>query len=206
MIHKYSTKLAGRYADRGIIQREDVEIYSYGLEILISTIITITVLLISGFILHEVFETIILLAVYCPIRTFAGGYHTDSNLKCIATFIILYFLIILLYTNLIGTGIQHNYYLLIPVYISNIFILMLAPVETRLNPLPEKKKQGMKIKAFFYTFIYTGIITYIVVFNQIYSRFALLGSIAIIGVTALVIIGKLKYGNREVKVWIKKRT
>lgn len=199
MIHRYSKKLAGIYADRGIILKEDEEIYSYGLEILMSTVFTIIILLIVGLFLHKGAETLILLLVYCPIRTFAGGYHMDSNLKCISAFILLYFLIILLYTSLTGTEMPSSYMILAPVYICNAIILMLAPVESIENPLPYKRKKGMKRKAFCLTFIYTAVITYIELLGRTYTNFALLGSIAIIWVTTLVVIGKIKYRNKEVR-------
>lgn len=199
MIHRYTKKLAGIYADRGIIQKEDEEIYSYGLEILMSTVFTIAVLLIAGLFLHKGAETLILLLVYCPIRTFAGGYHTDSNLKCITAFILLYFLIISIYTGLTSTEMPKGYMILALVYICNVIILMLAPVESTENPLPYKRKKGMKRKAFYLTLIYTAIITYIELSGRTYTNFALLGSIAIIWVTTLVVIGKIKYRNKEVR-------
>ncbi|WFR56996.1 accessory gene regulator B family protein [Anaerocolumna sp. AGMB13025] len=199
MIHRYSKKLAGIYADRGIIPEEDEEIYSYGLEILIATVFTITVLLLSGLCLHKGAETLILLMVYCPIRTFAGGYHTDSNLKCISAFILLYFLILSIYTGLKGTQMPIGYFILALVYICNIIILMLAPIESSENPLPYKRKKGMKRKAFYFTFFYTAVITYIQLLDRTYANFALLGSVAIIWVTTLVVIGKIKYKSKEVR-------
>jgi accessory gene regulator B len=72
----------------GIIHEDDLEVYSYSFEILLSTLQSFIVLAILSFITETVLKTVFFLFGFVPLRLIAGGYHAKNHFRC---FIILMF-------------------------------------------------------------------------------------------------------------------
>lgn len=66
-----------------IISEEDEELYRFGIEMLLmKSLHFITILAIGGFLFKMLPETIIYLASFIPLRSYAGGYHAKSRTHC----------------------------------------------------------------------------------------------------------------------------
>ena len=96
MIKDISNGVSRRFVEKGILDEENKEICSYGLEIFISTMISVCMVLFISIICSKLLEGIIYLIFYCSLRTYAGGYHAKSHRSCILTFIGMYSLVILI--------------------------------------------------------------------------------------------------------------
>lgn len=151
-------KIAEVISDRIVAvngQREDKEIYKYGLQILLNTVISIGIVLLIGSAANELWGTVIFLFCYCSLRLFAGGLHADTNNKCMVIFIggyiialsILKCVEVVLNVDVIGI-----------LVLLNICVLMWAPVDVPNNPIPTAKKRIMKKRAFFISLIITSVI------------------------------------------------
>ena len=66
----------------GLIPENDTDIYTYGLELLISTLGNIFSLLALGLIFNRLVDTLFLIAVLLPLQSFAGAYHADTHIRC----------------------------------------------------------------------------------------------------------------------------
>ena len=76
------------------------EIYVYGFELLISSIIETGALLFVGFLIGKFIETILFLFSFSSIRFFSGGYHANSYIKCFVVTLFSYLFVLLLYNYL----------------------------------------------------------------------------------------------------------
>lgn len=90
MIKHLSDRIAYFFIENEIINNDNYEVCSYGLEILISAFINTTLAIIIGIFLRRLVGTIIFLITFCIIRQFSGGYHAKSNRLCICTFISIF--------------------------------------------------------------------------------------------------------------------
>lgn len=151
-------KIAEVISDRIVTvngQREDKEIYKYGLQILLNTVLSIGIVMLIGSVANELWGTVIFLIYYCSLRLFAGGLHADTNNKCMAIFIGGY--IFALYI-LKRVEVALNVDVIGILILFNICILMWAPVDVPNNPIPTSKKRIMKKRAFFISLIITSVI------------------------------------------------
>jgi accessory gene regulator B len=80
-------RITRRWSIAGIIEQADEDIYEYGLELLISTILNMAVILGSAAIIGKLPQSLALLIVIIPLQSFGGGYHAKTHLRC---FLIMY--------------------------------------------------------------------------------------------------------------------
>ena len=80
-------KITTRWSESGIIEKADEDIYEYGLDLLIYTILNIAVILVSAIVIGKLMDSLALLAIILPLQSFGGGYHAKTHLRC---FLIMY--------------------------------------------------------------------------------------------------------------------
>jgi len=80
-------KITRRWSAVGTIDKSDEDVYEYGLELLIYTIINIAVILGSSILVGKLLDSLFLLVVILPLQSFGGGYHAKTHLRC---FLIMY--------------------------------------------------------------------------------------------------------------------
>ncbi len=66
------------------------EVYQYGIEITISSILNISLIIIISLLLGDIVSGIIFLMFFIPLRTYCGGYHATSYLRCNIVFSVTY--------------------------------------------------------------------------------------------------------------------
>ena len=164
----------------------NIEIYCYGLEIILNSLISILSVLIIGIIIDRPFCTILYLISYSVPRLWAGGYHAKTHFRCICFFIIFYLLSLLLIKNgyIPRNGII---YLLL---IDNLLIYRLAPVGGAENPIPRKKEYEMKRKATIISITISCMI-YVISFSSL--ELAMYGGMGITWMIVLLAIGKIQF-------------
>ncbi|WP_303864846.1 accessory gene regulator B family protein [Alkalibaculum bacchi] len=62
-----------------VIPLEDKELYTYGLKQGSLMVLNIGTIIIIGIILKMIWQSILLMFVYIPLRTYAGGYHARTG-------------------------------------------------------------------------------------------------------------------------------
>ncbi len=143
MLNKVSSKLAKRIADGS--ERRKEAVYTYGIEIILSTMIGISSILIVSGLLHEFKLGVIFLLVFAPLRVFTGGYHAVTYFRCFLISNISY-LFLLLFNNIIYTKLPLEIWLILLV-LSSYYIAIHAPVVNENQPIGENKKSRCKIMA-----------------------------------------------------------
>ena len=75
-------KISNEFLKKNIISEKDIEIYRYGLEILISSTFTSLSVIMVAALLDSFGYGILYLFLTIPIRVTASGYHADTYKKC----------------------------------------------------------------------------------------------------------------------------
>lgn len=148
MVRLLSSKLADFLIRNKIVEADDKEIYVYGYEILISSLIGIVSVLLLGFLFNLFLESIIFLVVFILIRQSCGGYHANSYIKCISSFLFIFVLIIFSLNVFLQ---YYSYYIWLVLAIICMSVMMyLSPMENTNKPLTkETKNRNRKISIAF---------------------------------------------------------
>lgn len=123
-----------------IIKSEDRELYVYGLNQGITIMLNMITTLCIGLLFGCVVELFVFMAAYIPLRSFAGGYHAKTPLRCYLSSIVM-LIIVSVAIQYVTLEIWMHYVI---VAVSAITIGVLAPVEDRNKPLDEMEMKVYK--------------------------------------------------------------
>ncbi|MEG0377486.1 MAG: accessory gene regulator B family protein [Eubacterium sp.] len=143
-----------RLIDRQIINREDREIYRFGLESGMLKAVHYLTMLLVGIVLGMLAETILFLAAYSLIRAYGGGYHADTRGVCYLLSWVTIIGVLLVARFLSGETAMLISAVLTVFAFPVIFIK--APVENSAKPLDEEECCHYKKRARFVLIIQAG--------------------------------------------------
>lgn len=124
------------------IDENHKDIYIYGFEICISNVINFCLIMGLGFVLREVINSILFYVVFVVTRSYSGGYHAESYLKCNALFTIIY-LATILFTKVMTPFMSFVYLLIfLAIYIG--CIIEYAPIDSENKKLTKEDKIKFK--------------------------------------------------------------
>lgn len=140
------TSLAQYIADfllkNDIIISEKLDIYIYGFEIMISSIISILIGLLLGIAFSQLFECTLFLIVFILMRSYSGGYHANTYLKCNVIFAANIFIAMLvLRLNFVYTFYLH----IIICAVCLALLIRFSPIKNKYKPLTYKECKKHKI-------------------------------------------------------------
>ena len=142
MFTKAATKLTALLVNNQIISEEDFEVYCFGFKagfvILLNVLVTISI----GFILWMPLESLLILLVFIPLRSCAGGIHTSNNIKCF--FASTFFVFLVLIAARAVYGLFDMPVSILTGFICSIIIFALAPVQDANKPLNNEDKRKLK--------------------------------------------------------------
>ena len=101
------------------------EVYIYGFELIISTLVCWIAILINAFLLSEILSGIIFIIVFSSLRTYAGGYHANKYGKCFVISNLFFFLLLIIKRISVEVNIYAWYVILL---IAGIYIFKKAPI------------------------------------------------------------------------------
>ena len=141
MLEKLSRNVSNYFIRMSILNNEDAEICTYGLQIILSSIISILLVLFVSICRRDIVPGCFYLASYCSTRAFSGGYHASSHFKCISLFVLSYILMANLQELCPVKCVP--FILIIRVGITILF----SPEASLNNSISNKSKKSMKKKA-----------------------------------------------------------
>lgn len=167
------------------------EIYVYGFELLISSIIETGALLFVGFLIGKFIETILFLFSFSSIRFFSGGYHANSYIKCFVVTLFSYLFVLLLYNYLREFSVINIIiFAFFEFILSLILFIKVSPIKsngkTIFNPKMQKR---LSIIA-----LCINIVLVMVLFNIFKNNILIIVLPTILMVDTLIIIEKTKQG------------
>lgn len=191
MIYRFSKKIVKDMVDSNIVKLDDYEIYLYGFQSIISTIVDITSILIISTFIGQTSTAAVFLIFFCSLRLNAGGYHASSYLKCLLFISSMTFISIGLVRYLDFT--TSIYFIASALIFSLVLVIKYAPVDTPNKPLNNNEKKACRQRTLL-TFFIEGTIVLSMYF--IHSIPAYYCSIAVLAIffesTLLLPINKIK--------------
>jgi len=82
MENKLSKIICEHLLSDNIIEKAYLEVYIYGMELLLSFLFSTGIILAIGIASGRWISTILFLVIFIALRRFTGGYHADTYLKC----------------------------------------------------------------------------------------------------------------------------
>jgi len=181
-----SYKVIGELIVSGTINAEERDLYEYGLQQGLLIVLNILTIIIIGFLLKMIWQSIIFMIVYMPLRSYAGGYHARTQSRCYF-FSILLTISVLLAIQLIPST---RFNILCIAMIAAIIIYVLAPVEDANKPLDKKELEIYKKR------------TRIILVLELCATILMMGlrvnggslciSVSMFALSILLVIGKVK--------------
>ena len=111
----------------GICNSDEIEKVEYGTVVLLSTLIGFGSIFIIGLIFGKLLETLVFSLIFSILRSFTGGYHATTPLKCNLTYISCY-LSTILFSEIFEKRIISNIIILL---FSVISIFLFSPIENK---------------------------------------------------------------------------
>ena len=133
MFVKLSEYITQRLENGKVIQSDNRELYRYDFQQGLIMLLNFVTSVVIGVIFGKALESILILALYIPLRSFAGGHHSDSSKKCyiVSTMITVIWMLMLKFskppTSCWG----------IILLTDTVLCFMLSPVENHQKPFDE---------------------------------------------------------------------
>lgn len=191
MITKMASKVADFFIYRNWIEKDEHEIYRYGMEVILSFVINFCIVLICGIVFREMLYTFLFYVVFLLMRKFCGGYHADTYLKCNIVFALNLILINLL-IKILNEDI--NYILFLMIIFSILTIAKFAPIVNLNKPVGLEKQRKYRIIAIILLIFFALLAIYIF---SIQRKISISIIMSLFSVAFAMLIEKIK--SKEVK-------
>ena len=134
------------------LEKEQLEICQYGMEIILATLVNIGSVLLIGFLWGRLMESIVFLAGFVAIRQQTGGYHAGSYFTCNLSLIICYSILLSIY----HTTVSGFHWISLSVVFAIHFLVwyFFMPVENENKPLTDLQKGKAKRSGFYISVVY----------------------------------------------------
>lgn len=151
MIENISDKITIFLYRNVSLDEEMRDIYKYGIEITISSLLNIVLVLICAILTGNIINGIAYLICLIPMRSYCGGFHASTYLKC-NTAMLVTFMSVIAVNYVVNRFIEYEVIILtILDILSFIPILLFAPVKNPNKELDDRKAKKCKyISILFY--------------------------------------------------------
>lgn len=134
------------------LEKEQLEICQYGMEIILATLVNIGSVLLIGLLWGRLMESIVFLAGFIVIRQQTGGYHAGSYFTCNLSLILCYSILISIYHTTVS---DFHWMSLSGVFVVHFLVwYFFMPVENENKPLTAIQKGKAKRYGFYISAVY----------------------------------------------------
>lgn len=186
MITSLAQYIAGVLLRNDIVESKKLDIYIYGFEIAISSVISILIGLIIGIAFMQIIECVIFLVIFIVLRQYCGGYHASSYFKCNLVFAVNLILAMLIMKAPIDYP-MYIYAIICSLCIA--VIALFAPIENLHKPIPKSARKKYKITALLLSTLFAGMAIAAYYFNP---HYCIVINTAVVSVAVSMIIEKLR--------------
>lgn len=169
-----------------IVAEEQREVYQYGVELSVSTLIGLFLVLAIGAFSGRFTESVLFYIVFCLTRAFCGGFHAHNHLLCKVTFIGV--LILVLVMDLVLDIIESYFWFVLYLY-SLIIVCVFAPVDNPNKRLTSYEKKRCKIISIIIMVVWLVVM---ILFYSFDSELYHMVALTLFFVAILMLLGKSK--------------
>lgn len=160
---------------------------AYGMELLLSAVITFAVVMVISLAIGRLLECVVFMAFFMPLRIFAGGYHARTHIKCFMVLIVdLLVGLILLHTSDLFMFV----FSIVSVILSIVVITLLSPVVDINYPLSKRQVKRSRKRSLWVLSIEILIIVIMMLFSMKMLYFC--ASYGLFSVSVATFIAKIK--------------
>ena len=192
MIAKLSHIIANFFISQKVVPEEQREVYEYGFELSISSVIGILIVLAIGLVSGRFWESVVFYIVFCFTRLFTGEYHASTYLRCKLTFAGL--LLAVLLADWLLKEIESYYWFILHFY-SLVVVCGLAPIENPNKELTERQKVKCKVISIVAMAVWLAVMF---LFGYLNSELDHIVALTLFCVANLMLLGK-NNGRRTLK-------
>lgn len=139
MINKLSSLISSKFVEHNIISKSVKDVYRYGIEITISSIIGFVITCLIGLLFRMLMQTMLFYVIFILLRSMTGGYHAKTYLKCNFMFSIITLFIVTF--SKAAYEMQISFGILTLLFLPSIAIFIwIAPVENVNKPIKAEKR------------------------------------------------------------------
>lgn len=182
MFTKASDRIVANLIIKQIVNNEDKEIYSFGINRVLTIFLNVVTTLVLGLIYGQIFGVMLFFIAFILLRSYSGGYHASTPIKC-------YVLTVLLITAILSVMnfvYLHRYVCFGLSLLSGIIIIILSPSEAKNKPLDEIERIIYKRKTVSFLCIEVIIIIVSIGLNYIVISYALMLAIVTTAISLIV--------------------
>jgi accessory gene regulator B len=194
MIHTIAQKTADIFGRQNVADEEKKEIYIYGIELLVSSLIGAVLILGISIGIGKIWSGVVFLSVFILVRQYTGGYHADTYVRCNAAFVLTYLLTVGIWIFCRVHDLKVAvWFILLGAYI---IMAVLAPVENKNKPLDDEEVKKYKWKSIV---IYSAFIMVVLAadITGVFYEGCLYIKIILIIIAVLMVLGKFKENLTE---------
>ena len=126
------------YIKRGIINESKHDVYCYGFEVFLSTLVYTIIFIVTAIISKTLVQSLLFWLGFFIIRKICGGYHAKTYWSCHLIFFTNHIIFIVLYKHLPGS--LFNLLSLVCLLISSILIFLFAPIAPPNKPFIKNER------------------------------------------------------------------
>ena len=162
-IAQYLTK---KLIENGIIEAESQEIYTYGIELMLSSLLVTVCVGFLGIIFRRVILAVIYLVALAHLRHYAGGYHADSYKKCfILSCSLFVFSMVIIFLQ---KTCQLRISLIIGSLVATLYLFNVGSLNSEKNPKTDEEICYRKRRTRQFTVTYSIIVIFVFLFMDKY--------------------------------------
>lgn len=154
-----SNRITDVFIKKEIIPEGKKDIYLYGFEIIISSVVYALIFILSAVITSTFVASVIFFVGFYLVRKFCGGFHASTYLKCHFMSVITHFIAIG-FLLLFPTDLRLIFNIIV-LYICGVTILLFAPVDHKNKRFIKNEYRNFRIKSCIYSCL-------IIIFSTLY--------------------------------------
>lgn len=194
MINKLSSLISSKFVEHNIISKSVKDVYRYGIEITISSIIGFVITCLIGLLFRMLMQTMLFYVIFILLRSMTGGYHAKTYLKCNFIFSIITLFIVTF--SKAAYEMQISFGILTLLFLPSIAIFIwIAPVENVNKPIKTEKRVYWKSIS-----IVTSVLLYLLSLLLYKSQHTLEATVIVItifSVSVLCMISIIQKGGKS---------
>lgn len=183
---RLSDRIADWMAQTAIIRAEDKELYAFGLRNGAFGVLGILSMLAVGFLLGMLWQAALFYAAYAPLRSYAGGVHAKTPLRCYFYSIALMAAVLLLMQYVVWDDL----FVGVATFVAVALVYAMAPVEDPNKPISPEEAAHFRPRARIIAIALAVITAVFLLLGLQEVALCIAASVVTVGVMLIVGIGK----------------
>lgn len=160
----------------GRIEKEKTDVYRYGFEIIISTLILLTSIIVASVMFYDRYDGVIFILYFASVRLFCGGFHASSYRGCYMCSLSIFTVVV---TCSLVLPIDQAYIKIIMVLLCYLYIYINTPRAHENHPISETKALICRRKIKYVFFINAIFIVVLCLTSMHYSTLAVYTTVVV---------------------------